>query len=80
MVRAFPGGSRLEWCDHFTFRNLIDLLRVLRSVFIKNSNGVLMISEIFLEVDLFEVDSALRSLGALAKLSHHVHLQSWMEA
>ena len=34
----------------------------------KNRNGVLMIRQIFLEVNLFEVDGALRRLEALAEL------------
>ena len=43
----------------------------------KNSNGVLTIREIFLEINVFEVDSAVRSLEALAELrdvEHVVHI------
>ena len=36
--------------------------------FFKNGNGMLMITQVFLEVNLFEVDSALRRLEALVKL------------
>ena len=36
--------------------------------FFKNSDRMLMIRQVFLEIILFEVDGALRSLEALAKL------------
>ena len=36
--------------------------------FFKNGNGMLMIRQVFLEINLFEVDSAHGHLEALAKL------------
>jgi len=66
VILALLVASRSEWCDHFQeFDRLVARLAL---SFFKNSNGVLMIRQIFLEVNLFEVDSALRRLEALAEL------------
>ena len=42
--------------------------------FFKNINGVLMIRHVFLEINLFEVDGAVRSLETLAELRHVKHV------
>ena len=41
--------------------------------FFKNGNMMLMIRQVFLEINLFEVDGAVRSLETLAKLRHVKH-------
>ena len=50
------------------FEEFDGLVAIFALGFLKNGNGMLMIRQVFLEVNFFEVDSALRSLEALAKL------------
>jgi len=68
MVLAFPGGFPVGMVRPLHFQKFERLVASLALSFFKNSNGVLMIRQIFLEVILFEVDSALRRLEALAEL------------
>ena len=68
MVLAFPGGFPVGMVLPLHFQEFDGLVVSLALSFFKNSNGVLMIRQIFLEVNLFEVDSALRRLEALAEL------------
>ena len=68
MVLAFPGGFPVGMVRPLHFQEFDGLVASLALSFFKNSNGVLMIRQIFLEVNLFEVDSALRRLEALAEL------------
>ena len=42
--------------------------------FFKDSNGVLTIRKVFLEINIFEVDGVIRSLETLAKLRHVKHV------
>ena len=42
----------------------------------ENSNWVLMIGEIFLELNVLEVDDAVRSLEALSKLRDMEHIMN----
>ena len=68
MVLTFPGGFSVGMVRPLHFQEFDRLVASLALSFFKNSNGVLMIRQIFLEVNLFEVDSALRRLEALAEL------------
>ena len=68
MVLAFPGGFPVGMVRPLHFEEFDRLVASLALSFFKNSNGVLMVRQIFLEVNLFEVDSALRRLEALAEL------------
>ena len=68
MVLAFPGGFLVGMVRPLHFQEFDRLLASLALSFFKKSNGVLMIRQIFLEVNLFEVDGALRRLEALAEL------------
>ena len=68
VVLAFPGGFPVGMVRPLHFQEFDRLVASLALSFFKNSNGVLMIRQIFLEVNLFEFDGALRSLEALAKL------------
>ena len=68
MVLAFPGGFLVGMVRPLHFQEFDRLVVSLALSFFKNSNWVLMIRQIFLEVNLFEVDSALRRLEALAEL------------
>ena len=68
MVLAFPGGFPVGMVRPLHFQEFDRLVAGLALSFFKNSNWVLVIRHIFLEVNLFEVDSALRSLEALAQL------------
>ena len=42
--------------------------------FFKNSNGMLMIRHVFLEINIFKVDGGIRSLETLAELRHVKHV------
>ena len=68
VVLAFPGGFSVEMVRPLHFQEFDRLVASLALSFFRNSNGVLMIRHIFLEVNLFKVDGALRILEALAKL------------
>ena len=68
VVLAFPGGFSVGMVRPLHFQEFDRLVASLALSFFKNSNWVLMIRQIFLEVNLFEVDSALRRLEALAEL------------
>ena len=68
VVLAFLGGFSVGMVRPLHFQEFDCLVASLALSFFKNSNGVLMIRQIFLEVNLFEVDSALRRLEALAEL------------
>ena len=68
VVLAFPGGFSVGMMRPLHFQEFDRLVASLALSFFKNSNWVLMIRQIFLEVNLFEVDSALRRLEALAEL------------
>ena len=68
VVLALPGGFSVGMVRPLHFQEFDRLVASLVLSFFKNSNGVLMIRQIFLEVNLFEVDSALRRLEALAEL------------
>ena len=68
MVLAFPGGFPVGMVRPLHFQKFDRLVASLALSFFKNSDWVLMIRQIFLEVNLFEVDSALRRLEALAEL------------
>ena len=48
------------------FEEFDRLVASLALSFFKNSNGVLMIRKVFLEINVFEVDGAVRGLEALA--------------
>ena len=56
------------------FQEFDRLVTSLTLSFFKNRNGVLMIRQVFLEINLFKVDGAVRSLGTLAKLRHVKHV------
>ena len=68
MVLAFPGGFPVGMVRPLHFQKFDGLVASLALSFFKNSDWVLMIRQIFLKVNLFEVDSALRRLEALAEL------------
>ena len=68
VILAFPGGFSVGMVRPLHFQEFDRLVASLALSFFKNSNGVLMIRQIFLEVNLFEVDGALGRLEALAKL------------
>ena len=68
MVLAFPGGFPVGMVRPLHFQEFDRLVASLALSFFKNSNGVLMIRQIFLDVNLFEVDSVLRRLEALTEL------------
>ena len=68
MILTLPGGFSVGMVRPFHFQEFDRLVAILALSFLKNSNGVLMIRQIFLEVNRFKVDGALRSLEALAKL------------
>ena len=68
MVLTFPGGFPVGMVRPLHFQEFDRLVASLALSFFKNSNGVLMIRQISLKVNLFEVDSALRRLEALAEL------------
>ena len=68
VVLAFPGGFPVGMVRPLHFQEFDRLVASLAFGFFENSNGMLMIRRIFLEVNLFEVDGALRRLEALAKL------------
>ena len=68
VVLAFPGSFPVGMVRPLHFQEFDRLVASLALSFFKNSNWVLMIRQIFLEVNLFEVDSALRRLEALAEL------------
>ena len=68
MVLAFPGGFSVGMVRPLHFQEFDRLVASLALSFFKNSNGMLMIRHVFLEINLFEFDGALRSLEALAKL------------
>ena len=68
VILALPGGFSVGIVRPLNFQEFDRLVVSFALGFFKNGNCMLMIREIFLEVDLFEVDSALRSLEALAKL------------
>ena len=68
VVLALPGGFSVGMVRPLHFQEFDCLVASLALSVFKNSNGVLMIGQIFLEVNFFKVDSALRSLEALAKL------------
>ena len=68
VVLVFPGGFSVGMMRPLHFQEFDRLVASLALSFFKNSNGVLMIRQIFLEINIFEVDGALRSLEALVKL------------
>ena len=68
VILALPGGFSVRMMRPLNFQEFDRLVASLALSFFKNRNGVLMIRLIFLEFNLFEVDSALRRLEALAKL------------
>ena len=68
MVLAFPGGFPVGMVRPLHFQEFDRLVASLTLSFFKNSDRMLMIRQVFLEIILFEVDGALRSLEALAEL------------
>ena len=68
VILVLPGGFSVGMVRPLNIQEFDRLVASLALSFFKNSNGVLMIRQIFLEVNLFEVDSALRRLEALAEL------------
>ena len=68
MVLAFPCGFPVGMVRRLHFQEFDRLVASLALSFFENSNWVLMIRQIFLEINLFEVNSALRRLEALAEL------------
>ena len=68
MVLAFPGGFPVGMVRPLHFQEFDRLVASLALSFFKNSDWVLMIRQIFLEVNLFEVDGAFKRLEALAEL------------
>ena len=67
VVLAFPGGFSVGMVRPLDFQEFDLLVASLALSFFKNRNGLLMIRQIFLEVNLFVVDCALRRLEALAE-------------
>ena len=65
VILAFPGSFSVGMVRPLNFQELDRLVAGLALGFFKNSNGMLMIRQIFLEVNLFEVDSALGVLKHL---------------
>ena len=68
VVLAFPGSFPVGMVRPLHFQEFDCLVASLALSVFKNSIGVLIIRQIFLEVNLFKVDGAPRSLEALAKL------------
>ena len=68
VVLAFPGGFSVRMVRPLHFQEFDRLVASFALGFFKNGNRMLMIRQIFLEFNLFEVDSALKRLEALAKL------------
>ena len=68
VILVLPGGFSVGMVRPLNIQEFDRLVASFALGFFNNGNGMLKIREIFLEVDLFEIDSALRSLEALAKL------------
>ena len=68
VILALPGGFSVGMVRQLNFQEFDRLVASFVLGFFKNGNWMLMIRQVFLEVNLFEVDSALRCLEALAKL------------
>ena len=74
VVLAFPGAFMVGMMWPLHFQEFDRLVASLALSFFKNSNGVLMIRQVFLEINLFEVDGAVRSLETQAK---HIRIWIW---
>ena len=68
VILTLPGGFSVGMERPLNFQELDRLVASFALDFFKNSNGMLMIRQILLEINLFEVDSALGHPEALAKL------------
>ena len=68
MALTFPCGLSVGMVRPLHSQEFDRLVASLMLSFFKNSNGMLMIRHVFLEINIFKVDGPLRSLEALAKL------------
>ena len=68
VILVLPCSFSIGMVRPLNFQEFDQLVASFALGFFKNGNGMLMIGQIFLEVNLFKVDSALRHLEALAKL------------
>ena len=73
-ILALPCGFSVRMVIPLNFKEFDRIVASSALGFFKNGNGMLMIRQVFLEVNLFEVDSALGRLDALAKLRHVKHI------
>ena len=76
MVLVLPGGFSVGMARPLHFQEFDRLVASLALSFFKNSNWVLTIGEIFLELNVLEVDGAVRSLEALSKLRDMEHVMN----
>ena len=74
VILSFLGGFTVGMMWPLDFEEFDRLVASLALSFFKNSNGVLMIRHVFLEINLFKVDGAVRSLETLAELRHAKHV------
>ena len=77
VILAFPGGFMVGMMWPLDFEEFDWLVASLALSFFKDSNGVLMIRKVFLEINVFEVDGVVRGLEALVELrdmEHVVHI------
>ena len=74
VILALPSSFSVGMVRPLNFQKFDRLVASFALDFFKNGNGMLMIRQIFLELNLFEVYSALRRLKALAKLWHVKHV------
>ena len=67
-ILALPSSFSVGMVRPLNFQEFYRLVASFVLGFFKNGNGMLMIRQLFLEVNLFEVDSALGRLESLAKM------------
>ena len=68
VILALPSSFSVGMVRPLNFQEFARLAASFALGFFKNGNGMLMIRQVFLEVNFFEVDSALGRLEALARL------------
>ena len=68
VILVLPCRFTVEMVRPLNFQEFDRLVASFALGFFKNGNGMLMLRQVFLEVNLFKVDSALGRLEALAKL------------
>jgi hypothetical protein len=74
VILALPSSFSVGMVRPLNFQELDPLVVSFALGFFKNGNGMLMIGQVLLEINLFEVDSVLGRLEALAELRHVKHI------